>query len=430
MIDSLRGPWADEPGTDPRRTLFVDLVFYGICAVDAVGTAAGGWFYSFRTWGNYASFAYWFAVLHTLVMLYFAITRRPVGRWGSRWVPVGVIAVVGMIVPQIVLLFVRLGGQDFGSQHYAMNTQPEVWIIERSARLLLDTGSPYVDIANLGRPPEIDDYTPYGPGMALFGLPRAVFGTNALTDARVWFALFSVAVLVLAWLVARKPTVSVRSVQLVGLFTLATLWWAVAGDDLPVIALLILAAALISVRRPEWSAIVVALAVSMKLTALPMIAVLVVAYAALRGRTHVLRFLGATALALAVFHLPYLANPEAFVENVIRFPANLAAVESPAGSPLPGHVLSSTGSLGHAIVFLLLAASAVAMLAWLVLRPPRTAAEILVRVAVGLAVAMMLMPATRWGYLSYPLGLYGAALSLRHVHVRERPPREAEPVTA
>jgi hypothetical protein len=73
-------------------------------------------------------------------------------------------------------------------------------------------------------------------------------------------------------------------------------------------------------------------------------------------------------------------------------------------------LLEETGPVGHTLVLVLMGLAAVGMLWWLLARPPRTAAEILLRTGVGLGVAMLLMPATRWGYLIYPIALLGAAL--------------------
>jgi Glycosyltransferase family 87 len=199
----------------------------------------------------------------------------------------------------------------------------------------------------------------------------------------------------------------VRPVQFVALTTFTTLSAAVAGNDMPVVALLILAAVLAVRSKPEWAGLVLALASSMKLTALPAAAVVAVAI----GLPALWRFLGAFIGGTVVLTgLSAAVNWHAFVDNVIRFPANMAEVRSPAGSPLPGHLLEETGPVGHTLVLVLLGLAAVGMLCWLLARPPRTAAEILLRTGVGLGVAMLLMPATRWGYLIYPIALLGAAL--------------------
>ena len=73
-----------------------------------------------------------------------------------------------------------------------------------SGERLLDTGTPYLGrdaIAALPAGERLLGYTPYQPGMAMFGLPRAVAGDAWWTDARIWFAVVTVAALARpAWL--------------------------------------------------------------------------------------------------------------------------------------------------------------------------------------------------------------------------------------
>jgi len=127
-----------------------------------------------------------------------------------------------------------------------------------------------------------------------------------------------------------------------------------------------------------------------------------------------------------------LVSPIELMERVVRFPAGLTAIESPAASPLPGRLLAQTGANGRAAALALLALAAVATLVWVLRWPPRTPAQAAER-AVSLVVAMMLMPATRFGYLIYPIVLTGTAnalratssssWSLRPDHARSRPTR-------
>ncbi|CAM3621380.1 glycosyltransferase 87 family protein [Kibdelosporangium persicum] len=381
-----------------QRSRLIDAAFYLGFGLDAAYTAVFSEFYGFRVWGNFAVVGYAFAFLHTAILL---LTRRE----GSRWIPVGYVVALGMVVPMLVLVFKRMTGRDWGSPAHSMTAQPEVWVIERAGRLLWATGSPYVDLSTLNRPPVVDDYTPYSPAMALLGLPNALFGRSVVTDARIVAFMLTVVIFLLILKALDWPSLSVRPVQFVALTTFTTLSAAVAGNDMPVVALLVLGAVLAMRSRPEWAALVLALASSMKLTALPAAVVVAVALA------FSWRFLATFVAGMVVFTgLSAATNWEAFVDNVIRFPANMAAVRSPAGSPLPGHLLEQTGPVGHTAVLVLLALAAVGMLWWLLARPPRTTAEILLRTGVGLGVAMLLMPATRWGYLIYPIALLGAAL--------------------
>jgi hypothetical protein len=59
----------------------------------------------------------------------------------------------------------------------------------------------------------------------------------------------------------------------------------------------------------------------------------------------------------------------------------------------------------------LLATAACALAAWVIFRPPRDPADVMLRMATGLGTAIILAPATRWGYLVYPLAMTGAMLA-------------------
>ena len=65
-------------------------------------------------------------------------------------------------------------------------------------------------------------------------------------------------------------------------------------------------------------------------------------------------------------------RPDSLVKNTILFPLGLASVTSQAVSPLPGHLIAQTGHAGRLFVIAMLVLSGVAVLASLVVRPPRT----------------------------------------------------------
>jgi len=110
-----------------------------------------------------------------------------------------------------------------------------------------------------------------------------------------------------------------------------------------------------------------------------------------------------------------LVDPAAFVEHVILYPAGLGQAGSPAESPLPGHLIASLGPVGHAVSLALLAVAACGIIAWLIVRPPRDPAGATLRIATSLGAAIILAPATRWGYLVYPLALLGAMIGFASV---------------
>jgi hypothetical protein len=418
-----------------------DVGFYLACLAFALPTALVSEFYGYRVWGNFASVAYGFGVLHSAWLLLSARKGlTPRGLLGSRWCAIAVIALLAMILPLALLVIRRLTGVDWLITPFSWAAQPEVWVIERSADLLLHHGTPYVDVTALGRAPEVNDYTPYGPVMAVFGLPRALFGGtplgDALTDARWMFALAACACVLGTLKLLKWPKVPVGAAQLALACPLTALTWAVAGPDLAIVGLLVLACALAARGKIAWSGLVLALVISAKLIVAPAAAVLAVFVLVRRGgvshktgldRAGVGRFASALVATTAALHLPvYLVDPAAFVEHVFRFPLGMGAVRSPAASPLPGHLIAETGPVGQVAAFALVGAAAVAMVGWLVRRPPANGSGAVLRIAVGLGALILLTPATRYGYLVYPLILLGAHLTFRVAETSAaRPPRSS-----
>jgi hypothetical protein len=412
--------------TSVRATLCVDAAFYAGSLAFAAGSALLSEFYGFRVWGGFATAGYGIALVHTCWLLAENRAGRPVGAGvRSRWVGIAAVAMLAMLAPLAVLVVRRLTGVDWLITPISWSAQPEVWVIERSASLLLHHGTPYVDVTALGRPPEVNDYTPYGPVMAAFGLPKALFGgpppMNALTDARLMFALAAVACVLGSLRLLGRPRIPVGAALLALACPLTTLTWSVAGPDLAIVGLLVLSCAFAARDRPAWAAAVLAAVVSAKLIVAPALVVLAMLALGRGGRRALTKFSLAFVLAVALLTVPVLlVDPAAFVEHVIRFPAGLGVVKSPAASPLPGHLVAALGSAGTAAAFVLLAAAAIAVLTWLVRRPPRTGSDALLRIAVGLGAMTLLAPATRYGYLVYPLVLLGAMQVFRLVD--EQPP--------
>ena len=387
----------------PSRVLRLDLVFYLVSLTFAGASALFSEFYGYRVWGNFATIGYLLAIVASIT-----------ARRRSRWIGVGLAGLFAIIVPTIVLAIRRAPDFVWGPWPWSFPAQPEVWVIERSARLLLDNGTPYADLTALGRPPIPDDYTPYGPVMTVFGLPRAIFGASPVTDARLLFLIISALLIVLTLRVLDWPSVPIPAAQLAVISPLTALTATVAGDDLPVIASIVLGTALVYRAGPVPAGIACALVVNMKLTALPALGVLAVAMIAHRGGKALIVFLGTIIAGTAVVVLPVLlVDPNAFVEHVIRFPAGLGQARSPAASPFPGHLIAAAGPVGHAIAIGLLGIAACAIAGWLVLRPPRTAADAMLCNAAALTGVIILAPASRWGYLIYPIAMLGAMIAFR-----------------
>lgn len=116
-----------------------------------------------------------------------------------------------------------------------------------------------------------------------------------------------------------------------------------------------------------------------------------------------------------------LVDPGAVAENTVRFPLGLGLVASPAESPLPGHLIAAGLPGGPVAATGLLLAAGLAIAVWLIRRPPGTAAEAATACGYGLLAAIGLLPATRFGYLLYPLALLAWAPALRAARPRFGP---------
>jgi len=118
-------------------------------------------------------------------------------------------------------------------------------------------------------------------------------------------------------------------------------------------------------------------------------------------------------------------NLSAFIENVVRFPLGLAGVQSPAASPLVGHLVVSLFPGIHRAFTVTVAAVGVLALAYvLVRRRPTTPAALSRLMAWVMTVAILLAPATRVGYLLYPVDLFVWAWLLRSEETVDPVPEE------
>ncbi|MFD4659024.1 glycosyltransferase 87 family protein [Kitasatospora sp. NPDC058444] len=300
-----------------------------------------------------------------------------------------VAAVGAVLVPLLVLL---LDGR----------AQSEVGVIERSGELLLRTGTPY-----LADPLTVTEYTPYLPGMALLGLPRALLGGSPLGDARLWCAAVFLLCVLRTVPAGRRLGAAALTVSPVVALPLC-----VSGVDLPLIGLCRLALVRAAERRPVAAGLALAAACSLKWTAWPALAVVTALLAVTAGRRAALRGVAVAVGAAAVAVLPVaLRAPGPLVEQVFAFPTGRGRLPTPAASPLPGRLLADLGPPGWCAAVGLLLLAGLAVGASLVARPPRTAAAAAHRLALGLSAAFLLAPAGRFGYLALPLVLVLLSLS-------------------
>jgi hypothetical protein len=336
-----------------------------------------------RLWGVAAAIAYALAALAVMA-------------WKSRTgVDVALAAIVcgAVLVP---LVWMAWHGQG----------QPEVNVVARSAKTLIKHGTPYKSSTALAATTDPNDYNPYLPLMAAFGIPQAIFGHGALTDPRVWFGIVFLVVFAFALKVGGARD-SWRWAVMMTASPIIAFELAVGGTDVPMVAFMCLGFAFLWRPGGEISAgVALGIASSMKATAWPALAVAFALLVVRDGKHAALRF---TAMALAIVVVcvgPFaVTKPGSLVKNTILFPLGLASVKSDAASPLIGHLIAQTGHIGHAVVVALLIGSGVAIAVSLVVRPPRTVPAAMWRLVLGLSLMFVLAPSTRFGYFIYPAAL-------------------------
>jgi MYXO-CTERM domain-containing protein len=320
----------------------------------------------------------------------------------------------------------------------AQHVQPEVIVVEQAGARAAHGKDPYRVIDRDGHvvihahdEPTYELYYPYLPGMILFGFSSG-FGKvePQLTDARIQFLVFSVLVTLLALSRLRPPTdARVRAFQVLTVLPTAALPFATGGDDMPVAALMLLGLAALQRRRPVLAGLALGAASSLKFTAWPLLVLALWAARDLRLHRAVGRYLvGAAAVVVPVVMPLALAHPTAFVDNVIRFPLGLAGVSSPAASALPGHILVSIFPGAHKPYVVVVGVVGVAILVrYLWRKPPDSAAQVATVTGWVMLIAILLAPATRVGYLLYPINLFVWAWLLRRAEDPAQLQADGEP---
>ncbi|MGA3149157.1 MAG: glycosyltransferase family 87 protein, partial [Acidimicrobiales bacterium] len=391
-----------------------DAFLYACSALFAGVTALSVGIPLYRQWGQLAFGPY----LAAAVLM--AVVARQVGRaapgrgWRAARVAAFLVVLFGATVVPLALEVVwRSEGNP--SQH----VQPEVVVVEQAGVRAAHGRDPYREVDRDGHilihektEPVYELYYPYLPGMVLFGLSSSDSGTKIgarLTDARIQFLLFTGAITLVALSRIRPPTdARFRSLQVLTVLPTAALPLATGGDDMPVVALMLLGLVALQRRRPVLAGLALGAASSLKFTAWPLAVLALWAVTDLYRRRAVGRYvLGVAAVTVPVVVPVALRNMSAFVDNVIRFPLGLAGVSSPAASALPGHALVSIFPREHRLYVVVVGVVGCAVLVRHLLRnPPRHAAGVAALTGWVMLIAILLAPATRVGYLLYPINLF------------------------
>jgi hypothetical protein len=260
-----------------------------------------------------------------------------------------------------------------------------------------------------------DSFFPYLPGMIPFGLINATSGPAEFKDARIPLTGFTLIVICGALLIAEVPSRRRwRIFQVIVVLPSGALPMVTGGDDLPVIALMVLALALATRRRPVLSGLAMGLAGTLKFTAWPLLVLLALGEWDRRSRRAILRYsVALVAIVVPVLGVGIGSNWHAFVLNAIRFPLGLARVKSPAASPLIGQELVALFPSIKPELIALLGLIGLGAVAYGLRRAmpssPQSAAGFS---GLAMLLATLLAPATRFGYLIYPLDLLTCAVLL------------------
>jgi hypothetical protein len=357
-------------------------------------------------------------------------TSREPAQWHWGYlavVPYGVFAVMALWLSRLKLrrpATVRIGllslvilgavAMPLALEARWRQAQPEISVIDRSAAAVSQGQDPYHTYVRHGRLfdavpgiPAYESFFPYFPLMSVFGLPSAeTKKSTGLTDARIVMSLMTLLTGGLALALLRTSRAKkIRIAQVLVALPTGALFLSTGGDDMPILALMLLGVAALQRRSNYVAGVSLGLAAAMKLTAWPMAAGALLVAREREGQS-AWRKVALLIGAIVLFSItPFVIHaPGAFVSNVFAFPLGLAGVTSPAASALPGHVLTTVWApLGHVLAPMTFLIGGYFVARYLQRHRPLTLSQLLGLLSVIFAVLMCVASATRIGYLIYPL---------------------------
>ena len=402
------GPiWPFGPWRHRISPVQFDVVLFGASSFFALVAGFRSTIPLYREWGQMAVGPY---LLATALAALLVIRARRHGVTRLRWCLAALVLIGAVLVPLAVEVSWRFSGVSA-----SLHVQPEVVVIERAANAVSLGHDPYQAIVVNGRLvggerglPAYEAFFPYLPAMAVFGLPSTMAIDHRATDARIYFLLATLLAVTLALSLTKASSDrKLRAFQVAVVLPWAALTLSTGGDDLPIIGLLMLAIVLAQRRRPGWSGVVLGVASAMKFTAWPLAALALFAAIDATDKRRPGRMLAGIIGAAAPLTIwAAVVGPKRFLANVVLFPLGLSGVGSPAGSALPGHILVTAVPSLHRIFPIVAALVGLGVLVvYLRRRPPLGAIAVARVTGWVLFIAILLAPATRIGYLMYPLNL-------------------------
>jgi hypothetical protein len=310
--------------------------------------------------------------------------------------------VISARVALLVLVIVGTVVIPLGLEAHWRHAQPEVGVISRSAAAVSKGKDPYHTYMHDGHLvdvipglPAYESFFPYFPLMSVFGMPSALtYKGKGLTDPRIVMSLMTLlaSALALGLLRARREK-KIRIAQVLMALPTGALFLSTGGDDMPILALLLLGVVALQRKSNCLAGVSFGLAAAMKLTAWPMAAGALLVARERDGRPAWKKVGLIIAVIVAATITPFVLHaPGAFVSNVFAFPLGLAGVSSPAASALPGHILATWWPPFKHI-----------LAKYLKRHWPLTLSQLLGVMSVTTLALMCVAPATRIGYVIYPL---------------------------
>ena len=420
------GTWQPEEG---------DAALYGLSGLFALLVIAFSATPLYRQWAELAIGPYLAAALLSAAV---GARRRyrashpvvgaafpPVRHWSTPRLALFMVVLFGaMLIPLCLEVAWRSDGDP------SVHVQPEVSVVEQAGQRIVKGLNPYHASVRDGRPvslvkgePAYESFYPYLPLMTLFGLPSSLDAPLRLTDARIVFSGVTLLVVVLALsLMSASGERRIRTLQVLTVLPTAAMLLATGGDDMPIVAFLLLAMVLAQRRKPGWSGIVLGVVSAMKFTAWPLAVLALFAARDHSGKRAPGRMaIGILGVAGPVVTPFLILNPHVFIVNVILFPLGLSGVASPAQSPLPGYLLvSHFPVLHHVLPIAACALGGTVLVQRLIRRPPQGVADVTMLGGWVMLIAILVAPATRIGYLIYPINFFVWGFMFRGLDRSER----------
>jgi Glycosyltransferase family 87 len=405
-----------------------DALLYGASALFALITIYTSTNALYQVWGRMALAPFAFGAVASVVLWYVVrrIRRQRAGltaaqhrrAWLARLTVAVCVFAGALAIPMGFEILWRFDGVA-GS-----HLQPEVQSVEKGGQDLARGQDPYHTLVRLPHPvkyhapgePNYAGFLPYLPLMAVLGIPSDIWPNNGLSDARIFFCLTTLAVAAVAlWLCRSEGRRKIRALQALVILPLASLPLATGGDDIPVVAFLLLAMVLAQRRQPFASGVALGIASAMKFTAWPLALLALFAARGKGGERRPLRMLAGILVVSVPTIFPFaLKGPVALFDDVVLFPLGLSAVPSTAASALPGHVLvSAFPSLSRTLPLSVGIVLSVLLARHLYKHTPKTVTEVCTIAGIVMAALILLAPNPRVGYLLYPINFFVWAYLLK-----------------